>query len=178
MHFNDLLIRLRTQALAGVAAISTLVSIFARSGTDLSMSWEVSAGVFGILCLFWIAIWIIDFWYYNKLLIGAVTALVTLEELSKTKSRIRQIDLSTTVENAVAGASRGRNKARAFKLRPGPRAFYLIVFLALLGGFAFSFLEYKQQSSSARGDRAPASETSSSIGGELTFQTTPAVGES
>jgi hypothetical protein len=28
MHFNDLLIRLRTQSLAGVAALSALVGIF------------------------------------------------------------------------------------------------------------------------------------------------------
>src|SRR5665811_1811727 len=67
MHFNDLLIRLRTQALAGVAAISTLVSIFARSGSDLRISWEVAVGVLLFLCLFWIAIWIIEFCYYNKL---------------------------------------------------------------------------------------------------------------
>ena len=31
MHFNDLIIRLRTQALAGVAALSALVGIFAKA---------------------------------------------------------------------------------------------------------------------------------------------------
>jgi hypothetical protein len=33
MHFNDLLIRLRTQALGGVAALSAIVGIFGKSGT-------------------------------------------------------------------------------------------------------------------------------------------------
>jgi hypothetical protein len=34
MHFNDLLIKLRTQALAGVAAISAIVGVFAKSGPN------------------------------------------------------------------------------------------------------------------------------------------------
>jgi hypothetical protein len=41
MHFNDLLIRLRTQALAGVAALSTLVGIFTRTDKDgIHISWQ------------------------------------------------------------------------------------------------------------------------------------------
>jgi hypothetical protein len=43
MHFNDLLIRLRTQALAAVAAISTLATIFGKTGADPKLSWELAA---------------------------------------------------------------------------------------------------------------------------------------
>jgi hypothetical protein len=85
MHFNDLIIRLRTQALAGVAALSTLVGIFAK--TDLgsfSYTWEIAGFVFSGLSLFWIAIWVLDFGYYNRLLMGAVAALLELEKLSAT----------------------------------------------------------------------------------------------
>jgi hypothetical protein len=142
MHFNDLLIRLRTPALAGVAAISTLVSIFARSGSDLRMSWEVAVGVFLFLCLFWIAIWIIDFRYYNRLLIGAVAALIALENASKSRSRVRHIDMSTRVENAVA--ARGE-MWRSIKSGLGRWAFYVIVFVALIGGLCFSISEYNNQ---------------------------------
>jgi hypothetical protein len=145
MHFNDLLIRLRTQALAGVAAISTIVSIFARSGSDLRMSWEVAVGVFFFLCLFWIAIWIVDFRYYNKLLIGAVAALMALEEASKTQSRVRHINMSTMIEKAVACELPGPAKRRRLKLAIGCWAFYVIVFLALILGLCFSYNEYREQ---------------------------------
>ncbi len=33
MHFNDLLMRLRTQTLAGIAAVSALVGVFAKEGS-------------------------------------------------------------------------------------------------------------------------------------------------
>jgi hypothetical protein len=75
MHFNDLLIRLRTQALAAVAAISTLVTIFGKTGADPKLSWELAALVFSLLAVFWIAILVIDFCYNNRLLIGAVAAI-------------------------------------------------------------------------------------------------------
>jgi hypothetical protein len=84
MHFNDLLIRLRTQALAGVAAVSTLVGIFTRTDkSHIQISWQIATDVFGLLILFWIAIWAIDRLYYNRLLTGAVTALLAIEEESK-----------------------------------------------------------------------------------------------
>src|SRR5437667_124517 len=72
MHFNDLIIKLRTQALAGVAALSTLVTLFAKSDVASSGAWGIAAFIFGGLCLAWVAIWIIDFSYYNRLLTGAV----------------------------------------------------------------------------------------------------------
>src|ERR1017187_1093347 len=75
MHFNDLLIRLRTQALAAVAAISTLVTIFGKTGANPKLSWELAALVFSLLAVFWIAILVIDFCYNNRLLIGAVAAI-------------------------------------------------------------------------------------------------------
>ena len=46
MHFNDLIIRLRTQALAGVAALSALTGFFAKADFGaLSLS------------LVWVAVW-------------------------------------------------------------------------------------------------------------------------
>lgn len=141
MHFNDLLIRLRTQALASVAAISTLVSVFAIT-KNASESWLVATIVFSILSLFWIAIWIIDFTYYNKLLIGAVVSLVELEEKSKTRTRIDNIQISTIIESVVAGSIApysSRNWREKLRLKIGRWAFYLMVFLALLIGSIISY---------------------------------------
>ena len=88
MHFNDLILKIRIQALGAVAAISTIAGILNKIGNDnQSFNWTISSGVFLFLIIFWVAIWIIDFRYYNRLLIGAVTAILELEELSKSKTR-------------------------------------------------------------------------------------------
>jgi hypothetical protein len=130
MHFNDLLIRLRMQALGVVAALSTLVGIFTK--TEKAITWEVAALVFAGLLLFWLAIWILDFAYYNRLLIGAVLALLELEEHSKTSRRINHISISTMI---------GQTVARKIKHSLGPTigmwSFYAIVWLALLAGCLF-----------------------------------------
>jgi hypothetical protein len=95
MHFNDLLIRLRMQALGVVAALSTLVGIFTKAET--SVTWEIAALVFAGLALFWIAIWVLDFSYYNRLLVGAVAAILELEKRSTTETQIKTINISTMI---------------------------------------------------------------------------------
>lgn len=139
MHFNDLLIRLRTQALAGVAAIVALVGFVAKIH-DVKLSWEMAIAGFFILALFWIAIWIMDFQYYNRLLAGAVIALLEVEKLSKTQTHIRHINLSTTIEDAVVGALPTAQPNS--KIMQGPRRFYILVLIALACGLVFSILEF------------------------------------
>jgi hypothetical protein len=140
MHFNDLLIRLRTQALGGVAALSTLVGLFAKTSASVNTSWEIAAVFFLFVCFLWVAIWIIDFSYYNRLLLGAVAAIEALEERSKTEMRVRHIELSTMIERAVARQLSGISRSRW--LTVGRWAFYTIVFAVLLGGFAVSVIGY------------------------------------
>jgi hypothetical protein len=136
MHFNDLLIKLRTQALGAVAALTTIVGIFAKSGADAKTNWEMVAFALAIIIVFWIAIWIIDFCYYNRLLVGAVKALFDLEVASKDKLHIHSIDLSTKIRDTVAG---GRPwEANTWNLVRGRWAFYVIVVLALSGALIFA----------------------------------------
>jgi hypothetical protein len=126
---------LRTQALAAVAALTTIIGIFAKSA-NAGATWEIVAFTFAILIAFWIAIWVLDFWYYNRLLIGAVDTLCDLEKESENKLRIRHITMSTKIEAAV-----GRDGATlpdAWKLARGQRAFYVLVLLTLICGFVFS----------------------------------------
>jgi hypothetical protein len=136
MHFNDLLIRLRTQALAAIAALATIIGVFAKAGEDRHTSWEMVAFAFAILSIFWVAIWVIDFCYYNRLLKGAVAALLDVEEESKGKLYLQSIDMSTKIEAAVAGR---------LKRKPGGGlgrwVFYVLVAGALLSGFGFSFYQ-------------------------------------
>jgi hypothetical protein len=66
MHFNDLILKLRTAALGGVAVLATLVSIFGKSDPGhFGITWEIAFLVFIALILFWLAIWVLDFAYYN-----------------------------------------------------------------------------------------------------------------
>lgn len=140
MHFNDLLIKLRTQALGAVAAISALIGVFGKTDAGLH-SWGLSSAVFFFLCVFWVAIWVIDFRYYNALLLGAAEAIIDLETLSKTASHVTSIDISTKIEAAVAGEYQRGNAMPSKRRRHlvfGRWAFYLIVFAALLAGFVLS----------------------------------------
>jgi len=135
MHFNDLLIKLRTQALAAVAALTTIIGIFAKS-TTAEASWQMVAFAFAILIVFWIAIWILDFCYYNPLLIGAAEALFKIEKESEGKLRTLNLDLSITIRDAVAG--KAPTSTRDWKLVRGRWAFYVLVFVALASGFIYS----------------------------------------
>ncbi|ODS02929.1 hypothetical protein AUC71_12555 [Methyloceanibacter marginalis] len=106
MHFNDLLMRLRTQALAGVAALSALIGILGDG--ESATTWKTAAFVLAFLLLYWVAIWVIDFLYYNRLLVGAVRALLDVEALSKANSHVSEIDISTKIEKLSPDKFRSR----------------------------------------------------------------------
>ena len=154
MHFNDLLIRLRVQALGGVAALSTLVGIFTKSETaKVAGTWDIAAGVFGILCLCWIAIWILDRCYYNRLLLGSVETLLELEGLSRSDRLVTHINLSSNIVLAVAGklpkkipdepdgaesiVDRAKRTLANYDSLWGVTLFYSLVFFALAAGFVY-----------------------------------------
>ena len=103
MHFNDLLLKIRTQSLAAVAAFATIAGVLLKGESVSSgIRWGTLTAVFAALCVFWLAIWILDFAYYNRLLLGAVKALVWIEKESKANNRTSSIYISTLIEQAVA----------------------------------------------------------------------------
>lgn len=56
VHFNDLILRLRTQALAALATLSALLSIFLKESIQPPASyWYVAIGMF-VFSLFWVAL--------------------------------------------------------------------------------------------------------------------------
>jgi hypothetical protein len=144
MHFNDLIMRLRTQALGAVAALSTLVGLFAKADLGPSGStWEVAGLVFAGLAIFWAAIWVLDFCYYNQLLIGSVAALLELEKESAASATISHIRMSTFIEEAVYKRTKFDYSIIQRLRLAGPRwFFYGSVFLALVFGSCFSFYEH------------------------------------
>ena len=135
-HFNDLLIRLRSQSLGAVAAFAAVAGFVAKGEVAAQLRWGTMAGVFSLLMVFWVAIWVLDFTYYNRLLIGAVDALMSIEEASAEGNKVHKLDLSTRVERIVAErraperGTLGRETARW--------AFYGIVMAGLTAGLVFS----------------------------------------
>ncbi len=136
MHFNDLLIRLRTRALGVVAVISALITVFGRIEAP-GVRNGVLAGVFTFLCFFWIAIWVLDFGYYNLLLRGAVDALIDIEDMSKRTNRVQSLDLSHKIEAAVTRSGGSGPRARG-----GRWLFYVIVFIPLVAAAVVTSVSY------------------------------------
>ena len=138
MHFNDLLLRIRSQSLAAVAAFATVAGVLLQSeAIDQRFRWGALTAVFVALGVFWIAIWVLDFTYYNLLLIGAVRALTSVEALSSKGEALTEITLSTEIERAVVQGSKER-----VSVAIGRWSFYVLVFMVLGTGAAISTRQY------------------------------------
>lgn len=138
MHFNDLLIRLRTQSLAAVAAFATIAGVLLKSESiGRELRWGTLAAVFAVLALLWLAIWVFDFTYYNRLLLGAVRSLLAIEEASKSGTRLAALSLSIDIEAAVR---RGDSvlTLEYWARAKGRWVFYTVVFAVLVSGVIVS----------------------------------------
>lgn len=138
MHFNDLIIKVRIQALGGVAAIITVVGFIFKE-KEGGIPWNIMIALFGFLLLFWGAIWILDFLYYNRLLLGAIDALLKIEELSERNDTINLLDMSHKIEAAVHGDTLARKRKG---LLWGPILFYSLVVMSLSFGLIYSVIKY------------------------------------
>jgi len=166
MHFNDLISKLRFQALAGVAGLSASIVLLADrlSGPGRSPA-TLAAVAFLALAVLWIALWVLDFLYYNRLLLGAVDEIVRVEKETQFSNKIGRLAFSETVKNAVEApvfpkrddntadksaelTEEGKKRSMWRKSQRGPRYFYAIVLVSLL---LLSFLSYF----SGRGQASP-----------------------
>ena len=91
MHFNDLLMKWRLQAIGGLAALVTLAgSVVGKIPDHDQRYWGMILLATTFLCV-WSGLAVLDLCYYRKLLAGAVEDLLALE------SQIH-IKMSTTIE--------------------------------------------------------------------------------
>lgn len=144
MHFNELLIKLRMQAAGGLAALFTLGSVIAKSDSIRGVNWEFLSIFIILLCVLWVAIWALDFRYYNKLLIGAVDEIVRIEKLSETQVKLDKLYLSRAITAIEQGGSPSNLAARPGKwqfLRQGRWLFYILVLAGLLLTLVFSLYQ-------------------------------------
>jgi hypothetical protein len=156
MHFNDLLMRLRSQSLAAVGALAGAAGFAVKGDVTNTVRWGALSAAFSALTVFWVAIWILDFTYYNRLLTGAVNALLALEKHSAKAKTVDAIELSTIVETAVTDGKPSNSKG-SFSRAFGRWTFYVLVFIVLMTGIAVSV--YRVGGPSSLGDVPPAVET-------------------
>ncbi|MCH8976900.1 MAG: hypothetical protein IH836_04665 [Proteobacteria bacterium] len=96
MHFNELIIQYRLQLMGGAGAIGALASylIGLKDNNDIHRA-RVRTAVSWILFVLLCAAAVLDLFYYNQLLQGAVDALLAYEE------SVPGINMSTMIENNV-----------------------------------------------------------------------------
>ncbi len=117
MHFNDLLIKIRTQALAVLVTITTGSSFVFGMKENIENVYVVTV-LFSILVA-WGSIFLLDIFYYKPLLDGAVKAIL---ELEKTKfddaDKTLNIKLSTYIKESAASSCLKKFSRILFYLLP------------------------------------------------------------
>jgi hypothetical protein len=145
MHFNDLIMRLRTQALGGLTGVIAIsgVVINLTAKTESRMEWEILFGTIVFFMVAWTALWALDWFYYTRLLLGAVDAIV---EHEKRTPQLNGPHSATRIN--ISSVLRGKVPRYAIPIN----FFYLVVFVALLvgGGYAFSQLSNATPSQAQR----------------------------
>jgi hypothetical protein len=123
MHFNDLLLRLRTQALAGLTVAASVAALFSEKIPE-HVRVAALRGIFVVLSLIWIAIAVADQTYYQRMLLGTVEACRTFE-----RDTGEALNLSVAIQKKFLVGS---------VVRLGALSFYILILAALvLAAFAF-----------------------------------------
>lgn len=135
MHFNDLLIQLRTRSLAGIGAVAALIGIFADNlNDDPYVNWVIASSIFAALAVVWVAIFFLDVFYYNRLLRGSVAAILEIEAHSKFPAPNTKLQLSTKIVQEF-------DRPIPHNTNFGVIAFYVLVFFLIFAALVLSVVE-------------------------------------
>lgn len=79
IHFNDLLMRWRIQAIGGLVTLVTLAGFVVGDAPSEDTRYRAMIILAGTLLVAWVGVALIDLLYYRNLLDGAVDAIIELE---------------------------------------------------------------------------------------------------
>lgn len=99
MHFNDLIMRWRLQAIGGLATLVTVAGFVVGDAASLSVRYRAMFLLASMLAFVWIGVACIDLFYYRKLLTGAVESILDLEKSTPA------VQLSTKIEQHAERAA-------------------------------------------------------------------------
>src|SRR5688572_9649785 len=77
MHFNDLIIRFRTLTLATFAALVGAALTLTKTANLAPLEMTLLLAIPGV---FWVTAWLLDYFYYHRLLLGAVAEAAKFDE--------------------------------------------------------------------------------------------------
>jgi hypothetical protein len=132
MHFNNLLLGFRLKAIGGIAVGA--VAGFGLKLGDFAHP-HVVGTVFMALAIIWVLVWAADFFYYYRLLAGAVDELLRLEGV------LGDVHLSHLIERRVQGEDRPKRDINLLSYIPRNPSrhpswpiwvFYAVPFLVLV----------------------------------------------
>jgi hypothetical protein len=121
MHFNEVIMRWRLQAMGGLAGLLTAAGFVVGDAESLLVRYRAMLILSGVLASAWIGVAVIDLFYYRRLLQGAVAAITDLEK------EMPGVALSNKIEDK---ARRGSEIA--------PWIFYVAGFLPLVCIFCWA----------------------------------------
>lgn len=106
--------------------------MYGKNGNNETFNY--GGAILAIICLMlcWIAIWILDMCYYNRLLEGSVNAILELEKNKESFLEKKEIKLSSNIERAFKVRFEHEAKGWMDRICNGRNGFYLIVFIALV----------------------------------------------
>lgn len=96
IHFNDLIMRWRLQAVGGLAAITTLAGFVVGDADTFRDRYKAMLMLSLFLACAWVGVAVLDLFYYRLLLLGSVRSIRKLED------QLPHIQLSTDID-LVAG---------------------------------------------------------------------------
>lgn len=133
IHFNDLLMRWRLQAVGGLAALATLAGFVAGDADTPEARYIAVILLSAMLVSGWVGVAVLDLFYYRQLLNGAVSSLLRLERT------LPGVKLSTEIDRcAKCGSERA------------PWVFYACGLLPLLGALVWGICSYTRCAKSAK----------------------------
>jgi len=113
MHFNDLIMRLRSIA---ITALTTLVGIALAVIKFAKLADGAAVVVFFVPWLLWLVVFVLDYFYYHRLLMGSVIASFKFDECRELQE-LGLFGMSSTITKTVTPPS-SRWMIRIYYLLP------------------------------------------------------------
>lgn len=139
MHFNDMIMKMRSSAISvflaiiSAAALSLQYNITLKFGSYIFHA-SILIALMGIVLM--LSIYIIDYYYYNKMLIGSVNKTITMDTQFKEYKILNSqfLGQSTLIRDAIGQSGASKTYIQFFYIVP--ILIGIVFIILLLTGYA------------------------------------------